>query len=194
MQCGNCQFENMPGSEVCGRCGTSMALAHANIDVEPPRAHSWNKGLRRLGRRSRDWKETVSSVAGRIETSWERQTWREVPRVGLLVRLPIPGWAHYACGLRGKGLILLTTYFALLLFGLTLWDVPPGLFFLGLAFTVHVYAAVDILRWGEPKDLVTFIGYPFLVSFVLAMGLYLPAGALLTHFFGPPPEITMRGH
>ena len=38
MQCPSCQFENMPGSGRCARCGGFLALATAAIDVHPPRA------------------------------------------------------------------------------------------------------------------------------------------------------------
>src|SRR5215213_6505561 len=38
MQCSSCGFENMPGSEACARCASSLSLATAVMDVHPPRA------------------------------------------------------------------------------------------------------------------------------------------------------------
>src|SRR5919204_650375 len=47
MQCPSCRFQNMPGVEVCGRCGSSLRLATAVVDVHPPRARAWQKRVRR---------------------------------------------------------------------------------------------------------------------------------------------------
>ena len=47
MQCSNCQFQNMPGVQTCGRCGASLQLASLAIDVHPPRAGRAAKRWRR---------------------------------------------------------------------------------------------------------------------------------------------------
>src|SRR3954452_19475404 len=46
MQCSNCQFENIPGSEACGRCGSSLRVGTLVMDVNPPRAPRWRKSVR----------------------------------------------------------------------------------------------------------------------------------------------------
>ena len=48
MQCPSCRFENMPGLESCGRCGTSLRLSTAVIDVSPPRASNTAKRVRKV--------------------------------------------------------------------------------------------------------------------------------------------------
>src|SRR4051812_12976476 len=48
MQCSSCGFENMPGSDACGRCGSSLRLATMVMDVQPPRAGKITKKLRRV--------------------------------------------------------------------------------------------------------------------------------------------------
>ena len=47
MQCPSCRFENMPGLESCGRCGTLLSLSTVTIDVNPPRASKASKRLRK---------------------------------------------------------------------------------------------------------------------------------------------------
>ena len=47
MQCPNCQFENMPGSEICPRCGSTLRLSAAVMSLHPPRAQPWAKAVRR---------------------------------------------------------------------------------------------------------------------------------------------------
>ena len=37
MQCGSCQFENMPGIEVCGRCGARLDFARDDARSETDR-------------------------------------------------------------------------------------------------------------------------------------------------------------
>src|SRR5437773_1641201 len=46
MQCPSCRFENMPGLDSCGRCGTSLSVSTATLDVNPPRASRTMKGMR----------------------------------------------------------------------------------------------------------------------------------------------------
>ena len=91
MQCSNCQFQNMPGVQTCGRCGASLQLASLAIDVHPPRASRAAKRWRRWFPIAR--MEPVSRCA-------------TLPAVGYPAGRPIcrrrraladdrPGWAQY---------------------------------------------------------------------------------------------------
>src|SRR5262245_19626175 len=99
MQCPNCRFQNMPGLESCGRCGTSLALATAVLDVNPPRATSWQKHVRRwlpwrsvnnLRYAARDHRISVGKALDEAAIA--------LPESRLLARLIIPGWAHFFQG------------------------------------------------------------------------------------------------
>src|SRR5688500_600124 len=124
MQCSNCQFHNMPGSENCGRCGSTLRLATAVIDVHPPRAGRVRKRFRRavpMGRvvaEARDAIDAIGTTTG-IHRVAARAPWR------LFLRSALPGWSHFYAGQRLRGHLFLwgTLVFllpGLLLFG-TLW-------------------------------------------------------------------------
>jgi hypothetical protein len=186
MQCRNCRFENMPGAAACGRCGTSLGLATAVIDVHPPRAKPWRKRVRqwlpvrRAAVRVRD-----AADAGRRVAFGAAEELRLPLMEGPVVRrLIVPGWAHFYCGQRVRGWIFLACYLGLGLAGLLLWGTTAGSIFLGLAFSAHASAALDIMLQGRgefPSRFATL----FLVMAALGFGLYLPAGWLLTRIASP---------
>src|SRR5262245_20174802 len=134
MQCSSCRFENMPGLDACGRCGSNLRLATAVLDVEPPRATPWQKRLRRwlpwssvnqLRYAVRDGKVYAAS---RLE---ETGLW--IPEPAILFRLLIPGWAHFFTGQRIRGGLFLGIYLVLLGLGILLWGTTAGGILLGLA-------------------------------------------------------------
>jgi hypothetical protein len=187
MQCRNCQFENMPGVPVCGRCGTSLRLATAVLDVHPPRAMPWRKRLRRF-------LPTRKSYPRPVETPRDPQqrgrlfAWRDLrlplPEWRLVWRLIVPGWAHFACGQVRRGRLFLGIYLALLGLALLFAGTTLGSIFLGLAFSAHASAALDILYqyWGEWR---TRIVGAAVVMAVLGIALYWPAGWFVTRFADP---------
>jgi signal peptidase I len=190
MQCPSCRFENMPGLETCGRCGTSLALAAAAIDVHPPRASRAAKRVRqavprRLLYRARDAAiEARRAVAGSIV----EDSRIPLPEPGILPRLIVPGWAHLYTGQRVRGWFFLGSYLPLLLIGLTRWGTDLGSIAAGLAFSVHASSVVDILiRQGTvrfPKMMATAC----MASLVLASLIYAPAGWLLAYRLAAPIE------
>src|SRR5947209_16589193 len=97
MKCVNCQFQNMPGSTVCGRCGTALGLATATaIDVHPPRAGRWRKRVREalpvrrayFGLRDAAERARVSRLAA------------PGGDVAFLLRLTVPAWPQFAAAQR----------------------------------------------------------------------------------------------
>jgi signal peptidase I len=187
MQCPSCRFENMPGLESCGRCGTSLRLGTAVIDVSPPRASKTAKRVRkvvprRLIYQARDIAgEARKAVAGSIEN----ESHVPLPEPDVLSRLIIPGWAHIHSGLGIRGRAFLGAYFPLLLLGLLLWGTYTGSILLGLAFSVHASSVLDILiRQGTvrfPRMMATAV----LSSMVLGALIYYPAGQLLMRVANP---------
>lgn len=187
MQCPSCRFENMPGLESCGRCGTLLSLGTLTIDVNPPRASKASKQLRkavprRLIYRARD----LASEARRIITrSTIEDSHIPLPEPQILSRLIVPGWAHIHTGLAIRGSVFLAAYLPLLLLGLAQWGTGLASVLLGLAFSVHASSVVDILvRQGTvrfPRMMATTL----LVSLILAVLLYVPAGQVLARIAAP---------
>ncbi len=181
MQCVNCHFQNMPGVDVCGRCGSSLRLATAVIDVHPPRARPWQKRLRRLwpGRplsaQTRDagavLRERVLVAAG---------DWRvPLPPGPVLIRLLAPGWAHFSLGQFRRGRWFLGVYLALLLLGLFFWGTFPGSLLLGLAFSTHASAVLDVL-FQCPGTYASRCASWLVTAATLGLLVYAPVYALLT--------------
>src|SRR5689334_14677796 len=106
MLCTNCQFHNMPGSEACARCGTSLQLAAAiALNVHPPRASAPAKFLRRALPIRR------ILIGIRDEPSIVRLRAAAVTG-GLLslLRLSIPAWPQFHSGHRHRAHAFLWTY------------------------------------------------------------------------------------
>jgi signal peptidase I len=176
MQCFNCRFENMPGITVCGRCGTSLQVATAVIDVNPPRARPWKKRLRRLlpvnqaAIKVRD----ASSVATKRVKAAAQDVGMPVPPVRLLWRLLVPGLAHFHLGQRYRGWAFLGAYLAFLALTLLFWGTTPGSFFLGLAFSAHASSALDVL-FQCPGHIRSRLIMAAVVMTVLGLAVYVPA-------------------
>src|SRR5437016_6009286 len=104
MQCVTCGFENMPGSDACGRCGTSMRLATAILDVQPPRAGRFRKKIRRIlpvrkvyyGVRDRAENVPVPRLPRVSDLDLPRWNVRqELPPWSIAWRMVAPGWSHF---------------------------------------------------------------------------------------------------
>ena len=190
MQCRNCQFQNMPGSAICGRCGSSLTLAAAVIDVHPPRAGRFAKRIRQLRPVGRAYHgaRDAAGVAGRGASAAFENLAPRFPPLPVTARLVCPGWSHFYLGQRGRGHLFLWSFLGCLLPGLAMIGTLWGSIQLGLAFSVHSSAVLDIfsrgLGPGEVRDrIVAGLG----VSALLAMLLYWPAGMLLTSVADPCP-------
>jgi hypothetical protein len=183
MQCSSCRFENMPGVDICGRCGSTLRVATAVLDVRPPRAGPWVKRFRRvfpIRRASYLVRDTASREITRFATDWR------VPLLDrqIVARMLVPGWAHNFTGQKVRGLIFLGVYLAFLLPGILLFGTPGGSVLLGLAFSAHASSAMDLIfqRHGPmPSRMAT----TFVTTALLGVLLYLPAGWLLTRVAEP---------
>lgn len=145
MQCSNCQFENMPGVNTCGRCGASLQLAALAIDVHPPRASPAAKALRRwlpmLWLRNQLRGVLSAMLAARKMLRWP-SGW---PAPRLLLRTIVPGWAHWYLGRTRRALWVFGWYLAFLLAGLLLLGTSLGWTLLILAVFLHAVSIADIV-------------------------------------------------
>jgi type IV secretory pathway protease TraF len=192
MQCRNCRFQNMPGSDVCGRCGTSLGLATAVMDVHPPRAGRLAKRFRRVLPRGRAYYEARHAL---IQTrngaaAAARRVAPDVPRLPpapVCLRLVIPGWSHFYLGQRWRGRFALWGWLIFLVPGLFWFGTTAGSILLGLAFSVHSSAALDIVSRTLPADvgLRQRMAHSIAVSLVIGVALYWPAGWLITRVADP---------
>ncbi len=182
MQCASCRFENMPGLASCGRCGSLLILDSIAIDVHPPRASRASKRLRRWTPRRSFYRARDLASEGLRRTAGSVMEDQRVPlpEPGTAHRLLVPGWAHLHAGLTVRGRAFLGAYLLLLGLGLIGWGGDLGAICLGLAFSVHASSVLDILvRQGRVR-FPTMVATAVLVSIVLGLGLYTPAGWVLS--------------
>ncbi len=143
MQCPSCQFENMPGSGRCARCGGFLALATAAIDVNPPRATRLSRRMPRLWGRfwslRRTWANIQTSLTQPIQQLFSRFENTDF-RLGTIVRTIVPGWAQRFRGNNPRAIVFFVSYLALLLPALLFLGTGLGSILLGLAFGMHVAA------------------------------------------------------
>ena len=124
MQCSNCQFENMPGIQTCGRCGANLQLATLGINVHPPRASRAAKLWRR-------WFPVAPFVRRAVGPSPVRSP-PGAPTGGNPVFLrrqcfcgrSFPGWPQYYAGRTYRGKCIFWSYLGLLLTGLLFAGAP----------------------------------------------------------------------
>src|SRR5690242_13784096 len=121
MECVSCHFENMPGNDYCGRCGTSLKLSDASISVQPPRAGKATKRMRHWFPLRRAYRLARSEPVFPTFASWARAGWTRTGwasadwsiRPDDIVRLALPGWAHWHRGRRVWGWIYFSAFAAL---------------------------------------------------------------------------------
>jgi hypothetical protein len=177
----------MPGLDSCGRCGTTLGLSTATIDVNPPRASKTAKRVRkvvptRLIYQARD----VAAEARRVVTGSIVEDSRvPLPTPDILSRLVVPGWAHMHLGIPLRGQFFLLAYLPLLLLGLLYWGTGLGSMLLGLAFSVHTSSVTDsLIRQGTVR-FPRIMAIAAFVSLALAVLVYVPAGLTLTQVAAP---------
>ena len=181
-QCSNCQFQNMPGVTQCGRCGTSLMLRTAVINVHPPRATWWAKAWRKTfaARLVRSVRESSRSV----ERQWGVTLDAELPPLGVLCRLLVPGWAQMYDGRATLGRGLLLGYGVCLLAAAVSFGSTFCSLMLGMAFACHGVSVYDVARRSSPSPS-DRIFRVLLGCGLLAAGLYLPAYSLASSYVNP---------
>lgn len=180
----------MPGSDACGRCGSSLTVATATIDVHPPRARPMAKRLRRalpVRRAFYGARDAVAAGGTAIGgTSVVRKVSRSAPPWGILWRMVFPGWSHVYMGQAWRGRLFLGGFLLFLVPGLLLLGTTAGSILLGLAFSVHSSAALDVFMQASGRTMLRErMIDSVLVSLSLAMLVYWPAWWLLTRVVDP---------
>lgn len=183
MQCSNCQFENMPGVQACGRCGASLQLASLAIDVHPPRAGRLTKLHRRWFPLARFWNRLRNAAARVIPDL--RSNWpSDMPAGDILLRMIVPGWPQWYTGLVRRAKWIFFGYLGLLVSGLLFAGTLLGWLLVGLAIALHAVSILDIVAARIPdvqRRLLCAVATPALLTIVL----YYPANWLLAQVATP---------
>jgi Signal peptidase, peptidase S26 len=183
MQCPSCEFQNMPGSGRCARCGASLALATAAIDVNPPRAGRVARQMPRFWGLRRTWgtlfdtarRPLALTFAGFDDTNFD---------LGTMLRVVVPGWAHFYRGRPDRGTVFLCAYLGFLVPGFVLLGTWLGSLLIGLAFGIHVAAAVDAMV-GRFSDFAGRVTFSLFCGLGLLCFMYLPIGYLVSRVATP---------
>jgi len=187
MQCPTCRFENIPGLDACGRCGTALGLATAVIDVNPPRASRGAKRVRKVVPRRFLYqaRDAAAQAHRRFTGSVVNDSHVPLPERGILSRLMVPGWAHLHSGLRIRAHAFFWAYVVLLAWGLLQWGTGFGSVLLGLAFSVHAASIIDILLQQGTVRFPRMIATAAFVYAGLAVLVYFPAGQMFMGMAAP---------
>ncbi len=186
MQCVNCHFENMPGLQACCRCGTSLGLATAAIEVHPPRAGRWAKIRRKMFPSVRRWRYGLSnwrqSLVGGLDEN--------LPEADFVWRMAIPGWPQNFGGRPIFGRLLMGTWLGCLVFGFVLYGSPVWQVLLGVALTCHLMTIIDVVWTATPElrdRLTQLLQYSFVVGFCLyGSGFWLLSRSVIAQQFNYP--------
>lgn len=185
MQCPNCEFNNMPGSTDCGRCGSTLQANALTIDVHPPRAAASSKFWRRFfpGRVAYRLRDEVRHVRREVGRSVDRVGFTR-PTAGAVWRMIIPGWALLHVGERRTGLAFLYGWALLILLTFLFYGSVFGNLCLGLAFGAHVGSCLAVFRRGGHSELSARIAMT-LMSAAAILALYVPIGMAITRVARP---------
>lgn len=183
MQCPSCEFNNMPGMAVCGRCGANLQLAAATIDVHPPRAS-------RRAKFFRQW-FPVYAWYHRLWYVLESVSIARLPRLelsqnayGALLRMVVPGWAQFYLGQKTRGWVFLGGFLGCLLLGLGLFGSFLGNMFLGLTVSMHLSSMIDAIWLGNPEWR-TRLNYLVVTAGLTIVLVYLPIVWVVGQFASP---------
>lgn len=180
----------MPGSELCGRCGSSLRLTSTLIDVHPPRAGRWTKRVRRMTPRvpvNNPATAAIRNVTDRATAAFFVRLDDSTPVFPLLLRSPFPGWPQLYTGSRVLGRIFLYTWLLLLsVWLLFFYGTTFGSMILGLAFSTHSSSVADATnRILQPTSMRRRMAYSLCTSALLAGFVYVPAGRVLFRYADP---------
>jgi hypothetical protein len=188
MQCANCHFENLPGLDLCGRCGASLRIATAVIDVHPPRASQ--RRFRRLGFDS--WLRRKSQA---VSTMLDSALWTSTidrPPSLVVARMIVPGWPQVYLGQTARGRLFLWTYGVFMALALVLLGTNWGSLLLGLALAVHAASVIDIVFTGMSRGRSAFYFCLIYGGFV-ALLVYWPAIFLFSRLAVPLEVMVATG-
>lgn len=180
-QCSSCQFHNMPGATHCGRCGASLTLATATIDVHPPRATRWAKLWRRFS-----FRRTRLGLLS-LGASFSREWWSEADADANsepLFRMIVPGWFQLHAGRRKMGFLFLLGSLTSILMSFVYFGTVTGATWLGLVCAFHLGSIYDAIRMGA-RDISENLSRLAWYGFVIGCVFYLPLFAFGSHFTIP---------
>src|SRR5205085_11813878 len=105
----------------------------------------------------------------------------KLPPAGFFNRIIIPGLSHLHVGQRLKGWIFLTSFLFFLVASLLYMGTGSGSVLLGIAFSIHSSAALDVLmQLAPPIGMRSRIMASFVISALLFALLYLPVIFLMS--------------
>src|SRR3954463_389604 len=118
MECANCKFQNMPGSQRCARCSGLLNLADMAIDVHPPRATALGKLVQFPWRFRFIGDRALNSLAATFSRFWRASVAPVNLNLGTALRGIVPGWANYHTGHPLQALAFFVGYLLLALSGI----------------------------------------------------------------------------
>jgi signal peptidase I len=180
----NCGFQNMPGTEVCGRCTTSLGLATAVMDVHPPRASRMAKRARRALPIKKAWFRTRDALHADDVSARLRHASGSLPSFPIFARLIIPGWSHFFLKQRLRGQLFFWGFVACLLPSFLMYGSTWGGIWFGLAFSVHSSAALVTQTFAD-AGVRDRIARSIVVSILLWVLVYWPCTWLFGGFAQP---------
>jgi len=181
-QCSNCEFHNMPGVVHCGRCGASLMLQTAAIDVYPPRATSWAKFWRKLPfagvwyRFHDEWSSVSQRLGLEQDAPWP--PWR------VLWRLIVPGWAQCAAGFPRLGRGLMAGYVFSGILAVAFLGTTVGMLALAAMLTCHSISVSDVMFRSTNHQVVRWLRFVGTCA-VLVFAMYYPAYQAGIRFVAP---------
>ncbi|MCR4414335.1 MAG: S26 family signal peptidase [Thermoguttaceae bacterium] len=180
MRCPSCEFQNIPGTVVCGRCGARLDLPAAEIGVHPPRAGRTQKVLRRWfplyawRHRVSFWLDSLH--LGPMPTlAWPRRA------AGGLVCMVVPGGAQFYLGRTRRGWAFLGAFVACLGWGVLFFGTTMGNVLLGLALSAHLSSMIDAI-WSGSHQTQTRLEYLAVTACAVAVVVYWPVVALVGRY------------
>ncbi|QDU10707.1 hypothetical protein [Gimesia aquarii] len=191
MQCPSCQFENMPGSALCARCRTSLKLADATIDVNPPRAKPNSLRLPGWARLKIALSERFS---GQIDTSIDFLSYGGALKFNrsMLFRWIIPGWLQLTFNRPRRACFFFFGYLFFLSSGILLMGTLLGAWLIGFAFALHFGSITDVV-FAAKTSVQERISSGFLIGLCLYLLFYLPVGWGISQIIRPQTMVNDYG-
>ena len=173
----------MPGSGRCARCGASLALAAAAINVHPPRAGRLSRFTPSLWR---VWHALVrvGSKTSPVIAAFAPRAQVAHFDVGTILRGIVPGWPQFNRGDRPRALVYFFSYVVLLMSAVVLAGTFLGSILLGLAVAMHVTSFCDavVAVFDSLRDRLIFA---LTGGLVLSLAVYWPLGWLVSRVATP---------
>ncbi|HET6247476.1 MAG TPA: hypothetical protein VFE47_07265 [Tepidisphaeraceae bacterium] len=186
MQCSNCQFFNMPGSDACGRCGTSLRLSDAAIAVLPPRASPLQKRVRRIRSVWRNDRPAQNAFQRGPFACGVRNAVESGSHLALFLAAVIPGLPHLARGQNIRAHLFFWSFLLAITTALAMMGTYHSGLVLGLAFSIHSAAIADVVHQRYPTlQFRLRMLQGALVSAALVILIYAPIGFVIGSIAAP---------